>query len=386
MREDLELQLEKDFPFMKRNKSESEHSIYSQWGCECADGWYTLIHELCQAITDRYEKEGVPVDMTVLQIKEKFASLRFYYTYEKQSAHSVQALDFFGKESIRLIPGDKNSDPSMKKLRSDIAEIVSAFESKSQEICEFCGEKGAVRKDLNWIKTLCDRCYKNCLENIEKHKAAREDRRLKLKLLKEECLEFIDSKTMRDYLAQKDDVRFSLKELLSIVYHSHQDEARKILFYRAAQEKIRLNDAEQKWIQRLISGSENVPEALMCCDENGRLTVNEDYNTYVENLYVQVPTPFRIGDVVKEYNKPKQYVVVYDKLPSGRLVRSADWSDMCVTVVPVKYKPLVLKEYSQAKQAAKNAAEEKSLLENDELFYHHDHLHVFELELVEKAE
>ena len=58
MNEQLEQQIQADFPFMKMNKIDGEENLYRRWGCDCDDGWYELIHDMCQAITDRYAKEG----------------------------------------------------------------------------------------------------------------------------------------------------------------------------------------------------------------------------------------------------------------------------------------------------------------------------------------
>ena len=79
MREELEIKLQNDFPFMKQNRANEERNIYRRWGCECSNGWYKLLHECCQKIMDRYEQEGLSIDFVPAQIKEKFGSLRFYY-------------------------------------------------------------------------------------------------------------------------------------------------------------------------------------------------------------------------------------------------------------------------------------------------------------------
>lgn len=124
MREELELKLQEDFPFMKQNRVEREHNIYRKWGCECSSGWYQLIHDLCQEITDRYAVDEAPVDIVIQQIKEKFASLRFYYSYE-DVACPIQAFDCLGDGiSIRFQPENTSSDEKTKKLRSDIAQIM----------------------------------------------------------------------------------------------------------------------------------------------------------------------------------------------------------------------------------------------------------------------
>lgn len=165
MRDELEQKLAEDFPFMKRNPSGESikkiTNIYQKWGCQCGDGWYKMIHDLCQEITDRYEKDGIPVDIVVEQIKEKFASLRFYYSYP-DSPPAFHALDFLGGSSIRLYPESDNDEH--KGLRKDIAEIVRKYEELSRTVCEICGEKGEARMDLRWKRTLCDSCYEKQLK------------------------------------------------------------------------------------------------------------------------------------------------------------------------------------------------------------------------------
>lgn len=153
MKEELEQQLEHDFPFMQKSRVKEERNTYKIFGCECGDGWYGLIHELCQSITDRYVKEEIlpeNIDLLPIQIKEKFGILRYYYSFE----------DMPCKESV---------DDSKKKLRNDIAYIVHNYQEKSMSICENCGKSGQLRADLPWEQTLCDQCYEEC-PNKQKRK------------------------------------------------------------------------------------------------------------------------------------------------------------------------------------------------------------------------
>lgn len=163
MKAEMELKLQEDFPFMKQNRIEGEKNIYKKWGCECSNGWYQLIYDLCQAITDRYAKEDVPIDIVPEQIKEKFASLRFYYSF-KDTSCSLQAIDCLNGFSIRFEPQNNDKNENIKNLRHDIREIVRAYEEKSKTICEFCGKDGILRTDMYWKKTLCDECYNSYLK------------------------------------------------------------------------------------------------------------------------------------------------------------------------------------------------------------------------------
>lgn len=170
MRNDLERQLEIDFPFMARNCIKDERNSYKLWGRECDDGWYDLIHNLCKSISERYELDGKPVDIVILQVKEKFATLRFYYEFT-DSPCPIQAFDFLGNgRSLRISP-ENSSDEQIQKLRKDIAEIVRSYEEKSAAACEKCGLDGKVRKlSSGYIQTLCENCYNDYFSKIEERK------------------------------------------------------------------------------------------------------------------------------------------------------------------------------------------------------------------------
>ena len=170
MREELETRLGNDFPFMKRTNTE-DGNIYQRWGCECADGWYQLLHDLCQEITDTYSNAGIPTDIIVEQIKEKFSSLRYYYSFE-DSPCPLQAFDCLNDGSgIRFRPKIESDNEDKKTLRKEIAEIVRKYENKSKTVCECCGDEGTIRMELPWKRTLCDKCLSEHLQRIEYRKA-----------------------------------------------------------------------------------------------------------------------------------------------------------------------------------------------------------------------
>lgn len=94
MNSELEMKLQKDFPFMQCELTNVQENLYIRWGCECDNGWYNLIYELCR-------------------------------------------------------------------------EITKAFEERSTDTCEICGNEGCLRKDTI-IKSLCDNCYMNLLNKKTK--------------------------------------------------------------------------------------------------------------------------------------------------------------------------------------------------------------------------
>lgn len=143
MNSKLEAKLQEDFPFMQRESTSVYGNIYRRWGCECGDGWYALIYELCNEITRAFELEDKPVSIIVKQVKEKFGKLRFYYTFG----------DY-------LLFSDDESDIL---FRSEIKRIVKNFEERSTNTCEICGNEGCLRKNTI-IKSMCDNCYMKWLK------------------------------------------------------------------------------------------------------------------------------------------------------------------------------------------------------------------------------
>ena len=53
MKDEWEVQLQEKFSFMKQSRVDEETNVYRRWGCECSGGWYRLLYDLCQEITDR---------------------------------------------------------------------------------------------------------------------------------------------------------------------------------------------------------------------------------------------------------------------------------------------------------------------------------------------
>ena len=79
-------------------------------------GWKDFIENLYQA---------KPNKTNVLQVKEKWGGLRFYIS---------SAPEWY-------------------------FDLIDYYEYKSYRTCEACGEKGKIREDLPWVRTLCNKHY-----------------------------------------------------------------------------------------------------------------------------------------------------------------------------------------------------------------------------------
>lgn len=90
---------------------------------EIDDGWKPMVKALVDLSTTYCHNQQLP--FTLEQVKEKFGTLRFYYSGGDEYVH----------------------------------QLVDLVEASSGRVCEVCGKKATLRKDLGWLKTLCDEHY-----------------------------------------------------------------------------------------------------------------------------------------------------------------------------------------------------------------------------------
>ena len=130
MTKEREEYLQKTFPGIYTNCGENHP--YTLFGFECDDGWFNLLVRLSQYIqsyinsNNRLAKKypenykEIP-QVKALQVKEKFRTLRFYYS-----------------------GGDEY-----------ISGLTSMAESWAANTCETCGKPGKLRGG-GWLYTACD--------------------------------------------------------------------------------------------------------------------------------------------------------------------------------------------------------------------------------------
>ena len=99
-------------------------SYEQPWGDEVGEGWKSIIADTHKRL------HHLDPDYTIIQIKEKFGGLRYYFAQSK------------------------NIDPITGEIMED---VVIAAELRCSRMCEHCGAPGEPRAG-GWIKTLCDDC------------------------------------------------------------------------------------------------------------------------------------------------------------------------------------------------------------------------------------
>jgi hypothetical protein len=145
MKQELDKLLCEKYPKMMVNRNKNMQETCMCWGFECGDGWFNILDQLMSNIQhhiDWKEKQHnwaiewnkehpdeirkvpeIVAQVTLDQVKEKFGTLRFYYT-----------------------GGDDRIDG-----------MVSLAESMTGVICEECGNVGK-RRGGGWVHTFCDPC------------------------------------------------------------------------------------------------------------------------------------------------------------------------------------------------------------------------------------
>ena len=143
MKQELDQQLCEKYPLMFKNRNAPMTETCMCWGFSHGDGWYQIINNLCANIqshidwshksnawdlkwNEEHPDEQRPVreivpQVVVDQVKEKFGTLRFYYS-----------------------GGDDAIDG-----------MVRMAESMSAVMCEECGAP-AETQGPGWIRTLCE--------------------------------------------------------------------------------------------------------------------------------------------------------------------------------------------------------------------------------------
>lgn len=109
-------------PTPKRNKMGNKEWVEGQ--TEAYPGWASIIRYIDKQLSD------IDPDYKVLQIKEKFGGLRYYYVTDHQNYKEMQ-------------------------------KIVTDAENESFRTCDNCGTKENVEtkpNDRGWVRTLCGEC------------------------------------------------------------------------------------------------------------------------------------------------------------------------------------------------------------------------------------
>ena len=125
MKQELDQLLCEQYPKMMVNRNKPMMETCMCWGFDCGDGWFNILYQLMGNIQHHIDWKNknseVVAQVTLDQVKEKFGTLRFYYS-----------------------GGDDTIDG-----------MVRMAESMSVVTCQECGNPGTQTQG-GWIKTVCE--------------------------------------------------------------------------------------------------------------------------------------------------------------------------------------------------------------------------------------
>lgn len=135
--------LVKRYPFLKpynEYTGKEDESYTSTWLDDMPRGWRIAFAEkMCEELLPILEKVNYVNEYKILQVKEKYASLRWYY-------------------------GDVPEE-----ISEEIAKVISKYEDISYNTCCNCG-KPATYESKGWICPFCKDCARSDVETEEQFK------------------------------------------------------------------------------------------------------------------------------------------------------------------------------------------------------------------------
>jgi hypothetical protein len=181
MNQDLDKKLVDKYPEIFANRYKTPQESPMCWGFDCGDGWYNIIDKLCSSINSHIKNVQDNNNWLIkeLEYRELAANGDWNFLYEKSETYSKwlenesnlkrekqQYLDPLPKwyEGIKDIPTVVVDQVKEKfgTLRfyysggdDHISGLVRMAEAMSSCICEECGSSGRIRGN-GWVRTLCD--------------------------------------------------------------------------------------------------------------------------------------------------------------------------------------------------------------------------------------
>ena len=145
MKLELENKLVEKYPAMFVNYRGDLRETCMAFGFECGDGWYDILNKLCGLISFKIEwfRSVMPdakLNLIVDQVKEKYGTLRFYYSFQ------------YEYESLT-----DSQRTRIDAWMSEIAGMVQMAEEMSSITCESCGTKSEL-EPAPFPRSECDAC------------------------------------------------------------------------------------------------------------------------------------------------------------------------------------------------------------------------------------
>ncbi len=134
------------------------------FGFEHANGWFVLVDQLMTDLESLLRERGVSEAFwpRVVQVKEKFGTLRFYVrdmfplNSAEDDAEGDEITGLLGRLAMEKV-GAMCSLRPVSEIPA-IAERIRRAEEESADLCERCGSADGLLRRGGWVHTFCDAC------------------------------------------------------------------------------------------------------------------------------------------------------------------------------------------------------------------------------------
>jgi len=188
VKSELQQKLFDKYPNLFSQKDLSMRETCMCWGCECGDGWYPILWDMCRRIDEVMKQYDVVVSFS--QVKEKYGTLRVYHLVSFGDSWERKSQYLLLRRLLKPIPWLRNRlKPVVWKYKGEdkLAKVNLGWESAGQMIdaldsvcsqideainlaeifssftCEECGQTFVPEEETGrgcggFITTLCPSC------------------------------------------------------------------------------------------------------------------------------------------------------------------------------------------------------------------------------------
>lgn len=149
------------FPILFQHRKLSMQETCMCWGIECPKGWWHILDQLCTVLEfhNMEFKDKYGIAIVADQVKEKFGTLRFYYTIRDVNKDGV-VVDACA-EDTRIADEENRRRIAIDYLEMLADKYIAEAEDLTYNTCARCGvpldEKNRV-ETKNWITYICKEC------------------------------------------------------------------------------------------------------------------------------------------------------------------------------------------------------------------------------------
>ena len=150
------------FPILFQERKKSMQETCMCWGIECPKGWYNILDQLCTVLEfhNMEFKDKYGIAIVADQVKEKFGTLRFYYT--------IRDVDKDGVVVESCADSRIADEENRRRIAIDYLEMladkyIDEAEDLTFNTCARCGvplDKDNKVETQGWITYICKECDK----------------------------------------------------------------------------------------------------------------------------------------------------------------------------------------------------------------------------------